>query len=228
MKKSIIVFVFIVSCFISHAQYTQGGGGAFSFGMQMLPVDGLRAFAPEGPAVSETNFSWGGYGYWQKNNWVLGLKGAGVYGRELIDDLYTYKVTGGYFMLDFGYKVINKEKFSLYPFFGFGGGGVIYNVISKFSIDLADQGTDKPVLYNGAYNWESLVFDIGFRVEQLFGLKQKNSDTGGGLVGIEVGYMFTPTSNDWRTVSNATIINAPDYNMNGLYARILIGGFGGK
>ena len=228
MKKVVFTLTLLVGWLISSAQYTQGGGGAFSFGMQTLPGDRLKAFAPDGPSVSETNFSWGGYGYWQKKNWVFGLKGAGVYGRELIDDLYTYKVTGGYFMLDFGYKVINKKKFSLYPFLGFGSGGVNYTISSKYSIDLADQGTDKPVIYSGTYNWGSLAFDIGFRIEQLFALKQKQSEYGGGLVGIEVGYMFTPTNNDWRTVSNATIINAPDFNMNGIYARVLIGGFGGN
>jgi hypothetical protein len=40
--------------------------------------------------------------------------------------------------------------------------------------------------------------------------------------------MFTPSSDDWRTTSNATINNAPEFNMNGLYARIVFGGFGGN
>ena len=228
MKRIVFSLLLLSITTLLSAQYTRGGGGAFSFGMQTWSLDGLDAFAPNGPTLPSNNLSWGGYGYWQFNDWVVGFKGAGIYGRERLDDTYAYNMQGGHFMLDFGYKVINNQKFGLYPFAGVGWGGAGYSIDEKWTINLSESGVNKPVLYSGSYNWSNAVFDVGFRIEQLFGLKQKGEETDGGLIGLELGYMFTPTSNDWRSNTNATIIGAPDFNMNGFYARVTFGGFGGQ
>ncbi len=227
MKKIALLISFLFYAFISTAQYARGGGGAFSFGMQTLSTSQFATFDPNAPSLNEAAFSFGGYGYWQLNDWLFGFKGAGVYGPKQLSGDYEYSYSGGYFMLDFGYKVVNTQKFFVYPFVGVGWGGAGYTINSKFSINLNDPN-NKPAIYAGNYNWSNVVFDAGVRIEQLFGLKSADGETGGGLVGIEVGYMFSPTSTDWRTNTNATIIGAPEFNMNGLYARIVFGGFGGN
>lgn len=228
MKSVLFSLAFLTLTITTKAQYTRGGGGAFSFGMQTLSTAEFKSFDPNAPALNDAAFSFGGYGYWQFNNWLFGFKGAGVYGTKQISGDYEYSNSGGYFMLDFGYKVVNKQKFFVYPFVGVGWGGAGYTINSKFSINLDDPDNEKPAIYAGNYNWSNVVFDAGIRIEQLLGLKTEGDETGGGLIGIEVGYMFSPTSTDWRTNTNATIIGAPEFNMNGVYARIVLGGFGGK
>jgi hypothetical protein len=228
MKNVFFVLAFSAISIVTNAQFTRGGGGAFTVGMQMWPVDELKAFAPDGPTISTNSFSLGGYGYWQFNDWIFGFKGAGIYGSEKLDDNYSYRMTGGYFAVDFGYKVVNSNKFFVYPLIGIGWGGVGYNISEKFSLDLANPDATKPVIYGGEYSWSNVVFDVGVRIEQLFGVRSDENGSGGGLVGIEVGYMFSPSSSDWRTSTNATINNAPEYSLNGLYARVVIGGFGGS
>jgi hypothetical protein len=227
MRIIIVLTVLIFLANSSNAQYVKGGGGAFSIGMQTLQVDGLELFDPNSATLSSTNFSLGGYGYWQFNSWLFGFKGAGVYGSKVATTDYEYSLVGGYFMLDFGYKVINKNSLFVYPFIGVGRGGVAHNINSKATIDFSDPVNDKPAINSGVYNWSNVVFDIGVRIEKLFGIREEEKGNGGGLIGVEIGYMLSPSNTKWRTNTNAVIIGAPEYSMNGVYARIVIGGFGG-
>ena len=227
MKNWIHIFCFSLMGLSAQAQYTGGGGGAVSLGIQTLSTSEFTAFDPNAPELNQMATSIGGYGYFQVNNWLFGFKGAGNSSAKQIVGDYEYSAGSGYFLLDFGYKVVNKQKLFVYPFVGVGWGGASYSIDSKFTINLDDPNNQRPVIYSGKYNWSNVVFDAGVRVEQLFGIKTRGAETGGGLIGLEAGYMFSPTNTNWRTNANATINGAPEYNMNGFYARLLIGGFGG-
>jgi hypothetical protein len=227
MRILLIAVTFILAAFEVNAQYTRGGGGAFSLGVQTMSTTGITTFDPNAPTLNEVSFSLGGYTYWQFNKLLFGFKGAGVYGNNKEKGNYEYSSSSGYIMADFGYKLINKQKLFVYPFVGVGWGGAVYSINANSTINLTNPTTIYPPIYSGDFNSSNVVFDVGFRIEQLFGLTTENNETGGGLVGIEIGYMFSPNSTNWRTNNNAEVIGGPEQNLNGIYARILIGGFGG-
>lgn len=208
----------------AQAQYSYSSGGAFSLGIQSIPTAELAMLSPAAPELNATNFSFGGYGVWQFNRYMIGFKGAGIYGSEVRSNNLAYNVQAGYWGLDLGYKVINKDKFGLYPFVGLNYGGLTYSVASTqeyvvrtpTALDMAE------------FNWSGFLLDIGLRAEHLFGFQQSGEGQGGGLVGLELGYMLAPAGGNWETRSGASVVGAPDYAMDGFYVRLLIGGMGGK
>ena len=224
MKHFLLLALLALST-TTYSQITRGGGGAFTIGMQMLPVDELLQFHPEAPKMSTSNIWLGGYGYFQFNRFIVGMKGGGFYGSEQTDVNYSYRMGGGMFAVDLGYKVLHTESYSLYPVLGIGGGGIGYSISDRADVTLGSDNT--PILNEASYNYGSVLFDIGARFEKSFGYESGDCGAGGGMVGLELGYMFSPSKDKWTTSSGASVINAPDYSMNGFYIRLLIGGFGG-
>jgi len=222
--KHFMLILWVSAATALQAQYSYSSGGAFSLGVQSLPTSELLSLTPDAPELNSTNFSFGGYGIWQIQRFMVGFKGAGIYGSTTEQNGLDYRVQGGYWSLDLGYKVINRDRFGLYPLIGIGLGGVTYSVASQQDINLT-----VPVSFNNAtFDWSGVVLDIGLRAEHLFGLKETNGQKGGGFYGLELGYMVSPANSDWKTAGGSRIVGAPDYGLNGFYARLLIGGMGGK
>ena len=225
--KHFFAVLLVTFSFVASAQYTKGGGGAFTIGAVFLPVDELRAFSPgQTPRLSAANTSIGGYGYWNIKNFVVGFKGSGFYGPVAEDNTYSYSRGGGMFTVDFGYKLMNEDQIAVYPTIGIGAGGFGYTISERRSIDLQSDNT--PVLYQGSYNWDSVILDFSIRSEKIIGFQSGDCGKGGGMLGIELGYLWSPESDNWKTSAGSDIQNAPSYSMQGFYARLLIGGFGGE
>lgn len=225
--KSKFLLAALVLATAAQAQFTSGGGGAFSFGAMSAPVDKLAAFAPGVEMPSNTAFSWGGYGYFQFNKFLVGFKGYGYYGGVVENDSYTMSNDGGSFLIDFGYKIVNQERLFVYPFVGAGIGGFGHNRSQKGNIDLIDGMMPQP--NNFSASWVGAVFDVGFRVEKMLSMGERGKgERGGGFVGLEAGYQFSPENNNWKTAGRGDISNAPNFAFNGFYVRALLGGFGGR
>jgi hypothetical protein len=226
MKKIILLLTLSLSV-TAFAQYKRAGGGAFSFGVQTLETAGLRQFYTGAPTLSTANFTFGGYGYAQFNNLLIGFSGAGVYGNEVEDAENVYYFSGGNFALDFGYKVINKQKWSLYPMVNLGIGGVGYTISQKAEIAV---GGGEVVTFNNAnYTWGNVMYGVGVRFERYF--KFKDDCDGGknaGLFGLEAGYINSPNNADWMAGSRTFISGGPDFSFESFYVRLTFGGFGGK
>jgi hypothetical protein len=171
--------------------------------------------------------TFGGYGFWQIQNYVIGFKGYGFNMSSRSGNNLEYSASGGAWSLNLGYKVINKDKFGLYPFIGFGYSGITYSIASTLGEDISIPVTT-PSFNNAEYQWNNFMAELGLRVEHFFGYKGNEESGGGGIVGLEVGYQFTPVHGDWSTKGGAGISGAPNYDMGGFYASVLIGGFGGK
>lgn len=223
MKKSLI-FLIMLAGFQVNAQITRGGGGAFSLGYQSLNTEPLSAFYAGTMPLSPSNFSFGGYGYGQIDQWIIGFSGAGVYGFEQKDDNYRYSFGGGYFNVDLGYKIVNTEKWALYPFGSIGFGGVGYSIYSNQTEDLTLG--DSVIFNNVSYGWGNVVYGAGLRVEKYFDSKDPCGSKG--LVGFEIGFLSSPTSDNWTLGYGEKINGAPDYALQSFFARVTIGGFGGK
>lgn len=224
MKKVLFFFLALFATVCAQAQYSYSSGGAFSLGMQSIPTAELAMLSSGAPELNASNFSFGGYGVWQIKRYMIGFKGAGIYGNEVRSNNLAYKVQAGYWGLDLGYKVINKDKFGLYPFVGLNYGGLTYSVASTQDYVVSNP----PILDVAEFNWSGFLLDIGLRAEHLFGFQKKGEGQGGGLIGLELGYMLAPAGGNWETRSGAAVVGAPDYAMDGLYVRLLIGGMGGR
>jgi len=223
MKKILFASSVLLSLGLS-AQYSYSSGGAFTFGVQSSATDPLLELSPGAPDLSAVQFSFGGYGVWQVQRFVFGFKGAGLYGPSASANGLEYSAQSGYWSLDLGYKVINRDRFGVYPLVGIGWGGTKYSVASD-----QDLAITTPIAFNSVeYQWSGLVIDLGLRAEHLFGFKQNESGKGGGMFGLELGYMFSPGNADWKTLGGGSVTDAPDYGLDGFYARVLIGGMGGK
>ncbi len=222
--KKILLLSFALACATVNAQYSYSSGGAFTFGVQSSDADPLLALSPGAPDLSSVHFSFGGYGAWQFQRFMIGFKGAGLYGPTASANGFEYSAQSGYWSLDLGYKVINRDRFGLYPLVGIGWGGSTYSIAADQDYVVTD-----PIAFNSVeYQWSGLVLDIGLRAEHLFGFKQMERGKGGGMFGLELGYMFSPGNSDWKTLGGGSVIDAPDYGLDGFYARVLIGGMGGK
>jgi len=224
--KLYITILFCIIAFTVSAQYTVGGGGAFTIGTQLLPTAELQQFNSGSPELPSSNISIGGYGYWQIKSVVFGFQGGGFYGSTVEQGNLQYGQGGGSFSINLGYKIINTDKLGIYPVLGIGGGGIGYRITQTGDIAVSpDQGVTP---YSAEYNWSSVLFDVGVRVEKIFGYESGDCGKGGGLVGLELGYMLSPSSDKWETAAGASVNNAPEYSLSGFYARLLIGGFGGE
>ncbi len=212
----------------TEAQYSYASGGAFSFGVQSFPAADLQGFFPNSPELNSVNFSFGGYGYWQFNKWMFGFKGVGIYGNSVSRDNIKYSAQGGYWSADFGYKVINRDRFGLYPILGIGFGGLTYTIANQTSFNAAGF---PPVFNKLDLNWSgAALIDIGVRAEHLFSFKSDGNNKGGGFVGLELGYMMALGEGKWE-IDQASAwpeSSSPDFGLNGFYARLLVGGMGGK
>jgi hypothetical protein len=222
--KKIITLVFISFTVFAQAQITRGGGGAFSLGLQNLDTESLVDFYTGSMPISSNNFSFGGYGYGQLDNWIIGFSGAGIYGFEQKDESYVYSFGGGYIAADFGYKFVNNEKWSLYPFASIGFGGVGYSIYANEEEDvtLGDSLSFNSV----SYGWGNVVYGAGVRVEKYFDSKDPCGN--GGLVGLELGFLTSPTDNNWTLSYGEKVNGGPDYSMRSFFVRVTFGGFGGK
>lgn len=224
--RTIALFTAILGLNLAaNAQYTHAGGGGFSMGVQTLETAQLRQFATASPVLSTTNFSIGGYGYFQFGNFLAGFGGAGMFGEEVEDANNRYSSSSGYFTIDLGYKVVNKSKWALYPIVKGGFAGVDYAINSLEAVAV---GGETPNFNSATYSWGNFTYGGALRIERYFGLKEDcTGSQGGGLLGFEIGYLTSPSSSKWYSSSRTKIMGAPEYQFNSFYAKIIIGGFGG-
>lgn len=223
MKK--VVFLLAACAFLNvSAQYSKASAGAFGFGVQTIDTSPLRQFNTQAPTLSEAGFSFSGYGYYQFSDFLAGFSFGGVYSNEASDADNLYSYAAGYFTLDFGYKIINRNKWALYPILHGGYAGLAYSTESTKAVTV---GGETPQFTGVTYNWDNLVYGASLRFERYLGMKEQcDGQKGAGLLGFEVGYLTSPSSADWTTTGRAAVIGAPEYKLNSFFARITLGGFG--
>jgi hypothetical protein len=192
--------------------------------MQSIPVQSLKEFYPEAPGLNNNVISLGSGIYRTFGRMTAGVKGATLFGRERITNGYEFDLSGLYGQLEVGYQLHKGKKWVLTPFLSAGYGTAIYRISDIYSYDLSTVTT--PQINSASFHWNSPVFDAGIRVEHFL---SANGLEGDGpffsMIGIEAGYFFSQTHNDWKTRADAFIFNAPDYNVRGIYLKIFAGGF---
>ena len=225
--KRILVPFFLLLTISLNAQYQKGFGGAFTIGMQTIPVADLAVFAPDMVPLPTTSFTVGGYGYLQLGKLTVGAKGGGYFGAESRDDDYVYKYGGGNFLIDVGYKLLATDRLTVYPVLGVGFYATEFNVAVLGAVDLAQ--VQKPDLNTSSFNIANVLFDAGIRLEYLVSFRSSDvCGKGGAMIGIEAGYQYSPPTDYWKASCGCPVYNVPEYSFKGFYANIIIGGFSGQ
>lgn len=203
------------------------GGGEFSFGYGSFPVSDLEAFLPYGFNLSSDHLMFGGGGRNFIGRFVIGGSGFGIIGNEINDDSLEINTGGGYGTFDFGYLVIDKPKFKLYPTLGIGGGGYDISIAERKNIS-APQIREDPgqeiEISNGGF---ILDFRINTNWIPILNYSEDKKAFGGYKTGLQLGFLYQVPSTNW-SFSGGDVTNGPDFGLQGFYARLVIGGIGGN
>ncbi len=129
------------------------------------------------------------------------------------------EMVGSRTMIRFGYNVIHKENFNLFPEIGFGGNLIHFNTYNV-SLDSTElnftevfQTTDcNTITYSNSF------INIGIGVD--FTIKDGENAKGGCRIGLRGGYM-AGLSKSWR--NNIQNINGPNIAQNMFYVKLTVG-----
>jgi hypothetical protein len=197
-----------------------GGFGHCSFTAQSLDLkawNGLLAANGYG-AISSNQLSLGGGGNFALKSFLIGGEGAGFVGSSTSSALNAIDFDGGYGFLNAGYVIPAGKKWLLYPMLGAGAGG--YSILIRQK-NPNSNFSDQISTPNGGTLMEAggLLFNAQLGCQYFFCGK----NTQGFFVGLKSGYRFSPTA--WKLrVSGTEMAGAPEINMNGFYATLILGG----
>lgn len=193
------------------------GKGFFMAGWQQLDVEGLNDRVEENgfPPLAANVLSLGGGG-WATfgNGFVLGGEGHGLIGAEetASDAIHRSQLTGGYGMLNLGYRAHAGERMDLTPIVGVGGGGM--------SMALRERGSPETTLGAGGF-----LFDVSVVADaQVTG--RANDGERGVALGVRAGFAYSPADWEWEE-DDVVAPGWPGMGIRGFYVRLMIGGVGG-
>lgn len=227
------VLLLVALCFLSMStamsaqddSLSRGGAGGFWVGYGTFDIEDLQVFVPtDFPTLSNNFLLFGGGGYGNYNNFLLGGSGQGLIGKEESTDSLSASVNAGMGFLNLGYMVVHNEDFRLFPMVGIGFGGVTMHLAENGVLTpetiVAKPGNETQISQGG------LMLDFSASVElMLFKEQQRDGSWGGMMLGLTAGYLLSPQSNDW-SYTGGEINGGPDFGLSGFYARLSIGGYG--
>ncbi len=223
MKKFLIIFLLLFPCLVFSIN---GGGGYFIFGHNVLDIKNFNDTLKNNgySTMSDSFVSFGGGGHAIIDNLVIGGEGHGLSGREEdIGNDYKASIKAGYGFFNIGYVIFNVENLSIYPLLGIGGGGIdvkISEISSPSFNDILNNPERSVELTTGG-----ILISLSLCTEYLLSLGEGYGGTKGGIiVGLRIGYTWSPSYN-W-TLDGSNIPGSPNVGINGYFIRLSIG-FGG-
>lgn len=206
-----------------------GGHGYFYAGTSFLDLDKLNeALTTRGyPRFATQLFSMGGGGHAFIGRLVLGGQGQALFGRskDVVKNSTPYKtnLNAGIGMFDIGYVVTPPARLQVFPMLGIGGGGLEVSVVEK-QPPAFDEILEHPArgarLSTGVF-----LLNLALGLDYLVPTGRDKSGMGGLVLGVEVGYTFTPFFAPW-SADEIEITGGPDVGITGPYLRLKIGGGG--
>ncbi len=224
MKKVILslVQIFVFLNFLTFAQElkTFGGGGYFATGLNFLNIkDFNNVLRQNGYAEFSSVFiTIGGAGYGQIGKFLIGGEGARILQKKSESNVRNLTLSGGYGLFKLGYVLSQKNNLFAYLYTGIGGGGINFKIFENQVINFNNALVNPNKVFDA--NASSLIFDVGFSSEYRF------KRQGGFMVGIKVGYLFSPVAGDWKMAGEVRISDGPKAGVDGFYIQIIFGGFG--
>ncbi|MGQ9560545.1 MAG: hypothetical protein ACUVTG_05350 [Candidatus Oleimicrobiaceae bacterium] len=206
------------------------GHGYFYAGTSFLDLDKLNeALTARGyPSFATQLFSMGGGGHAFVGRLVLGGQGQALFGRskDVVKNSTPYKTNlrAGIGTFDIGYVVTPPARLQVFPMLGIGGGGLEMTVVEKqppaFG-EILEHPARGARLSTGVF-----LLNLALGVDYLVPTRRHKSAMGGLILGLEVGYTFTPFFFAAWSADDIEITGGPDVGITGPYLRLKIGGGG--
>lgn len=199
------LLVLFVCCF-SVSAYAEPGSGGFgyalfgvtnvNFGNLQNVLRSTEGFGKNFTISSNGTAAGGGGHALLTNRLLIGGKGYGsitsITGSENDVEVSVTSGGGGF---NLGYSLINNNKWLVYPFIGYGGGGYTLSIENhaKQGLKLGDETLAEST--NAEYTAEQSIFEVGLGAHHLF----FNPETSGGLmVGVILNAAFGVSKIPWR------------------------------
>lgn len=207
------------------------GKGFIMVGWQQLDVDDLNDRMNQNgfPSFSPNLRSLGGGGWATLGNGlVVGGEGHGLTGAKetTSDATFRSQLTGGYGMLNVGYRAYVGERMDVTPLVGAGVGAVSMEVRERGSLTFDDALADP--LNGTSLSARGFLFDVS-TVATVRVTGQANDGQGsaaGVSLGMRTGYAYSPADWNWKH-GGVDVPGGPGMGVRGFYVRLMIGGTGG-
>lgn len=203
-----------------------GGGGGFTIGYGNMDIGELQNFLPAGlKSLSSAQTLIGGSGHGLFGKFLIGGTGYAVSSSAVKTDTMTYSPGGGIGTFDIGYLLLNRRNLKMYPMLGLGGGG--------YGIQITRTGTFNAGKIAGSPARElnishgGFVADLSFNINLIPNVEfdEKEKSYGGFMCGLRLGFLFSMPHSDW-TYAGGDISDGPEFCLNMLYLKLIIGGAG--
>ncbi len=231
LKKSLMISVlFCVTIPVfSQKEELNGGDGRFNFGYARVQVDELQQFLPDGASglsPSEDHFVVGGQGSFIFNNLIVSLEGYGLEGASSSSPNWSVGTSGGMALANLGYDFAKSQRLLIAPKIGGGVVGYTTEIDEEQDVDFTDvKGNPDNYGRTLDISQSGPLLHAGLRLDYYLVFNQKEKESGGLLASLEAGYWYQPASGDW-SYEGGSINNAPDYNFEGFYVQLGLGGGG--
>lgn len=215
MKKVyVILLAMLPFCMNSQKPVFSGGCGYFKIGYANIDHISINRYLNNNaiPSLSRNGYMIGGGGIGVINNFIIGGEGGAFAANKSAGAFGLAELSSGYGMLNFGYMLPLKSRFSVYPLFGLGWGGTELKL--NYSLGIEQKFTSSATFIKGEVNVDWFMHGNAEAFEKA-----------GFMSGISIGYMLQPISEPWKS-SNASYVDIPATFMNGFYVKLKIGGGG--
>ncbi|TVR66014.1 MAG: hypothetical protein EA422_02780 [Gemmatimonadales bacterium] len=209
---------------------TVRGGGYFAVGAMDLDLDALnqRLTGAGYPEMSSSALTLGGGGHAVRGRLLIGGQGHGFLADDetTVDGNTGVRLGGGYGLFNLGWEVVGRDRLSIYPTAGLGGGGVALQIGPR-DVPLFDEVLDDPAR-NVTLSHAGLLTSLGVRAEVALGDRpRRRAPRQGMVVGMELSVLQSVGNWRWST-EWGEVTRGPDAALDGVHLRVTIGGGGGR
>lgn len=209
----------------SFGQPAGGGIGFFTPGIHTIQFTELNHSLPAGyPAITSKPFVTAGAGYGIFSNFVLGGEGGTMHAGSFNKDNQQIDLDGSFGFFSLGYLVMNKKGLLVYPLISIGDNDLSMYIHQKDQSGSFETITGEPFQAT-TLHYKSKMLKLS--VAGLYTLAGSKSDKGsaGLMIGLEAGYQMSYKKGVW-SFDNGTVTGGPDFNSNGFFVQLMIGGGG--
>lgn len=225
--------VFIIA-FASPASSQDGGEseigrGFFQAGYMGLDLNGLNKSLSDAsyPSLDSNFVTLGGAGYGNQGRFLIGGEGHAILGSEKTtsDGSFEISAGGGYGLFRIGYMAYSRANLDVFPTIGIGGGSMSVSIKER-SAPTFDQVLENPSrsseLSNGMF-----LLDLSLAANYRIPVPIDDGEgEGGPLLGLQVGYTFSPGNPSWELDGLNKVAGGPSLQIEGAYIRVSLGGWG--
>lgn len=204
---------------------TSGGIGFFAPGIHTISYSKLGNSLPAGyPEIKSKPLVTAGLGYGIFWNIVLGGEGGTMHAGTFTEGNQQVDLTGDFGFFSLGYVVVNRNGFLLFPSLSIGSNDLMMYIHEKDHTATFGSITGEPFQATTLHYKTSMAKVSLTGVYPLQGNKP-GKGSAGFMLGIQAGYQFGYKEGDW-SYDAGTVTDGPDFNSNGFFIQLLIGGGG--